>query len=102
MNKHLVKPELRGWYDNVMDVVYSQDLALASKDLGLRVLTVYGGVGYDTQLETLESGVDIVVGTPGRLIDLGETDVHGRLAEIRAFLGEDAALAARADRRVGR
>jgi superfamily II DNA/RNA helicase len=48
----------------------SNDLHLASKDVGLRVLTVYGGVGYDTQLETLESGVDIVVGTPGRLIDL--------------------------------
>jgi superfamily II DNA/RNA helicase len=48
----------------------SNDLHLASKDLGLRVLTVYGGVGYDTQLETLQSGVDIVVGTPGRLIDL--------------------------------
>ncbi|WP_460809642.1 DEAD/DEAH box helicase [Nocardioides salsibiostraticola] len=48
----------------------SADLALASKDLGLRVLTVYGGVGYDTQLDTLESGVDVVVGTPGRLIDL--------------------------------
>jgi oligopeptide transport system substrate-binding protein len=28
VNKHLVKPELRGWYDNVMDVVYSQDLEL--------------------------------------------------------------------------
>ncbi len=48
----------------------SNDLHLASKDVGLRVLTVYGGVGYDTQLEALESGVDIVVGTPGRLIDL--------------------------------
>jgi superfamily II DNA/RNA helicase len=48
----------------------SNDLDLASKDLGLRVLTVYGGVGYDTQLDTLKSGVDIVVGTPGRLIDL--------------------------------
>ncbi len=34
------------------------------------MLTVYGGVGYDTQLDALESGVDIVVGTPGRLIDL--------------------------------
>jgi oligopeptide transport system substrate-binding protein len=30
VNKHLVKPELRGWYDNVMDVVYSQDLELTS------------------------------------------------------------------------
>src|SRR3954464_8257149 len=48
----------------------SNDLHLASKDLGLRVLTVYGGVGYDTQLDALKSGVDIVVGTPGRLIDL--------------------------------
>src|SRR4051812_50029495 len=46
----------------------SGDLALASKDLGLRVLTVYGGVGYDTQLDSLASGVDIVVGPPGRPI----------------------------------
>ena len=48
----------------------SSDLALASADLGLRVLTVYGGVGYDPQLDALKDGVDIVVGTPGRLIDL--------------------------------
>ena len=48
----------------------SGDLALASKDLGLRVLTVYGGVPYEPQLEALVRGVDIVVGTPGRLIDL--------------------------------
>jgi oligopeptide transport system substrate-binding protein len=29
VNKHLVKPELQGWYDNVMNVVYSQDLWLS-------------------------------------------------------------------------
>jgi len=28
VNKHLVKPEVAGWYDNVMNVVYSKDLAL--------------------------------------------------------------------------
>jgi len=28
VNKHLVKPEVDGWYDNVMNVVYSKDLAL--------------------------------------------------------------------------
>jgi oligopeptide transport system substrate-binding protein len=28
VNKHLVKPEVKGWYDNVMNVVYSKDLAL--------------------------------------------------------------------------
>jgi superfamily II DNA/RNA helicase len=48
----------------------SGDLALASKDLGLRVLTVYGGVAYEPQLDALTTGVDIVVGTPGRLLDL--------------------------------
>ncbi len=48
----------------------SGDLALAAADRGLRVLTVYGGVGYDSQLDPLIEGVDVVVGTPGRLIDL--------------------------------
>ncbi len=48
----------------------SGDLALAGQDRGMRVLTVYGGVGYEPQLEALASGVDVVVGTPGRLLDL--------------------------------
>ncbi len=48
----------------------SNDLSVASTDRGTRVLTVYGGVGYDTQLDTLKAGVDVVVGTPGRLLDL--------------------------------
>jgi oligopeptide transport system substrate-binding protein len=30
INKHLVKPEVQGWYDNVMNVVYSKDLSLIS------------------------------------------------------------------------
>ncbi|WP_324503018.1 DEAD/DEAH box helicase, partial [Nocardioides sp.] len=50
----------------------SGDLALAGADRGMRVLTVYGGVGYEPQLEALASGVDVVVGTPGRLIDLAD------------------------------
>ncbi|KRF14120.1 RNA helicase [Nocardioides sp. Soil797] len=48
----------------------SNDLHLAGSDRGIRVLTVYGGVGYDPQLDALKSGVDVVVGTPGRLLDL--------------------------------
>ncbi|MDI9629542.1 MAG: DEAD/DEAH box helicase [Acidobacteriota bacterium] len=48
----------------------SSDLAKASAKLGVRVLTIYGGVGYDEQLDTLRDGVDLVVGTPGRLLDL--------------------------------
>ncbi|PKQ24566.1 MAG: RNA helicase [Actinobacteria bacterium HGW-Actinobacteria-5] len=48
----------------------ARDLADASTVREARVLTVYGGVGYETQLDALESGVDVVVGTPGRLLDL--------------------------------
>jgi superfamily II DNA/RNA helicase len=48
----------------------SSDLQLAGKDRGIRVLTVYGGVPYEPQLEALSTGVEVVVGTPGRLIDL--------------------------------
>ena len=48
----------------------SGDLSVAGSDRGTRVLTVYGGVGYEGQLDALKSGVDVVVGTPGRLLDL--------------------------------
>jgi superfamily II DNA/RNA helicase len=48
----------------------SKDLTMAGKDRGIRVLTVYGGVPYEPQLDALAEGVEVVVGTPGRLIDL--------------------------------
>lgn len=46
------------------------DLKVASAKRGTRNLTIYGGVPYEGQLDALKSGVDIVVGTPGRLLDL--------------------------------
>jgi superfamily II DNA/RNA helicase len=46
------------------------DLRIAGARLGTRVLTVYGGRAYEPQIESLKSGVDVVVGTPGRLLDL--------------------------------
>ncbi|MFZ1412489.1 MAG: DEAD/DEAH box helicase, partial [Micropruina sp.] len=48
----------------------TKDLEVASQVRQTRVLTVYGGVGYDNQLGSLSDGVDVVVGTPGRLLDL--------------------------------
>lgn len=39
---------------------------------GLRIVSVYGGVGYDEQTAALNGGAHIVVGTPGRLLDLME------------------------------
>ncbi|MBO6574210.1 MAG: DEAD/DEAH box helicase [Rhodothermales bacterium] len=40
------------------------------RDLGARVLAVYGGSSYGPQVQALRRGVDVVVGTPGRLLDL--------------------------------
>ncbi|PIE99186.1 MAG: RNA helicase [Propionibacterium sp.] len=51
-------------------VQVTKDLQLASKIRQVRILTIYGGVSYDNQLEALTAGVDVVVGTPGRLLDL--------------------------------
>lgn len=48
----------------------ARDIEAATSVRHARVLTVYGGVGYETQLDTLTDGVDVVVGTPGRLLDL--------------------------------
>ncbi|HYO31739.1 MAG TPA: DEAD/DEAH box helicase [Nocardioidaceae bacterium] len=48
----------------------SGDFSIAGARRGTRTLTVYGGVPYEPQLEALASGVDVVVGTPGRLLDL--------------------------------
>ncbi|PRY01980.1 DEAD/DEAH box helicase [Allonocardiopsis opalescens] len=46
------------------------DLTTAAKRTSVRVLTVYGGRAYEPQISALRAGVDIVVGTPGRLLDL--------------------------------
>ena len=40
------------------------------RQTGVRVLAVYGGQPYDRQISRLKKGVDVVVGTPGRLLDL--------------------------------
>ncbi|MFA5884347.1 MAG: DEAD/DEAH box helicase [Acidimicrobiia bacterium] len=50
----------------------SDVIAPLAKVMGRSVQTVYGGVGFDPQREALRKGVDIVVATPGRLIDLIE------------------------------
>ena len=41
-------------------------------DSGLEAFSVYGGVGYEKQIANLKKGVDILIGTPGRVIDLIE------------------------------
>lgn len=42
---------------------------LLGKNLGIRALSIYGGAGYGEQLRGLREGMQVVIGTPGRLID---------------------------------
>ncbi|GAA2583682.1 DEAD/DEAH box helicase [Streptomyces roseoviolaceus] len=48
----------------------TNDLLTAGKARNVRVTAIYGGRAYEPQVEALKKGVDVVIGTPGRLLDL--------------------------------
>jgi ATP-dependent RNA helicase DeaD len=48
----------------------TEAIAQYGRGIGVRVLAVYGGQPYHTQIRGIKKGVDVVVGTPGRLLDL--------------------------------
>ncbi|MFG2906182.1 DEAD/DEAH box helicase [Kitasatospora sp. NPDC048286] len=67
----------------------TNDLQTAGKVRNVRVLAVYGGRAYEPQVEALTKGVDIVVGTPGRLLDLaGQKKLN--LSKVRALVLDEA------------
>ncbi|MFJ7245488.1 DEAD/DEAH box helicase [Kitasatospora sp. NPDC098652] len=67
----------------------TNDLQTAGKVRNVRVLAVYGGRAYEPQVEALNKGVDIVVGTPGRLLDLaGQKKLN--LSKVRALVLDEA------------
>lgn len=65
------------------------DLDRAGARRGIRVLTVYGGRAYEPQVEALQRGVEVVVGTPGRLLDLAGRG-HLTLAHARTVVLDEA------------
>lgn len=72
----------------------TQDLENASKHLKnhqgqLRVLSIYGGRPYESQIAALRAGVDVVVGTPGRLMDLADQG-HLILGKIGVLVLDEA------------
>src|ERR1700733_14310518 len=67
----------------------ADDLRTAAVNLPARVLTVYGGRAYEPQIDALAKGVDIVVGTPGRLLDLAERR-HLDLSAVEALVLDEA------------
>jgi superfamily II DNA/RNA helicase len=53
-------------------VQVSEVLEPLSKEAGLRIAAVYGGADIERQVKKLRRGVDVIIATPGRLIDLGD------------------------------
>ncbi|MEV4399760.1 DEAD/DEAH box helicase [Nonomuraea sp. NPDC049607] len=70
-------------------VQVSEDLVTAAGKLGSRVLTVYGGRAYEPQIEALKAGVDVIVGTPGRLLDLVKQK-HLDLSQVTSLVLDEA------------
>ncbi|WP_406219707.1 DEAD/DEAH box helicase [Streptomyces canus] len=67
----------------------TNDLLTAGKVRNVRVLAIYGGRAYEPQVEALKKGVDVVVGTPGRLLDLaGQKKLN--LGHIKALVLDEA------------
>ncbi|MFD7288090.1 DEAD/DEAH box helicase [Streptomyces sp. NPDC059863] len=67
----------------------TNDLLTAGKVRNVRVLAIYGGRAYEPQVEALKKGVDVIVGTPGRLLDLaGQKKLD--LSHVRALVLDEA------------
>ena len=65
------------------------DLEKAGARRGVRITTVYGGRAYEPQIDALRKGVEVVVGTPGRLIDLSKQG-HLDLSQARTVVLDEA------------
>lgn len=78
MQEILTKPELKG--KKVLVLVPTRELAVQvemecktlCEKTELKPFSFYGGVGYEKQVNAIEKGVDILLATPGRVIDLQE------------------------------
>ncbi|ASR34333.1 DEAD/DEAH box helicase [Prauserella marina] len=67
----------------------AHDLTDAGKHLGVRLAAIYGGRPYEPQIATLRKGVDVVIGTPGRLLDLAEQR-HLVLGKVKTLVLDEA------------
>jgi len=53
-----------------------KDAELIGKNTGLKLALIYGGTGYEQQQKSITDGVDILIGTPGRLIDFFKQHIY--------------------------
>jgi len=71
------------------DLVNASKYLPGSRKSGLEVLSIYGGRPYEQQIDELKKGVDVVVGTPGRLLDLANQG-HLILGKIGVLVMDEA------------
>lgn len=67
----------------------AEDLEAAAAELGIRILCLYGGKAYEPQIDILKAGVEVIVGTPGRILDL-TNQRHLDLGAIRVLVLDEA------------
>ena len=72
-----------------LGIQVASDLEKAGRLMGIRVLCVYGGRAYEPQVEALQKGIEVVVGTPGRLIDLARQG-HLNLKHVKTLVLDEA------------
>ena len=65
------------------------DLEKAGALLGARIVSLYGGKAYEPQIDALTKGVEVIVGTPGRLIDLIKQH-HLDLSSVKVLVLDEA------------
>ena len=70
-------------------VQVASDLEAAAKKRGIRIAQIYGGRAFEPQVERLEKGIEVIVGTPGRIIDLA-TRGHLDLAYVGCLVLDEA------------
>lgn len=70
-------------------VQIEENVRAYAKHLPLRTATIFGGVGERPQIEALRSGVDLVIATPGRLLDLIHQR-HGNFSELKFLVLDEA------------
>lgn len=67
----------------------SNDAEVLCRHTGLKIALAYGGTGYEQQRQTIESGIDILIGTPGRIIDYFKQGVF-KLDQIQVAILDEA------------
>ncbi|MGY1804769.1 DEAD/DEAH box helicase [Blastococcus sp. SYSU D00922] len=70
-------------------VQVARDLGTAGAKRGIRVQAIYGGRAFEPQVSALQSGVEVVVGTPGRLLDLAQQG-HLILGKVKVLVLDEA------------